>query len=265
MAEKKTPARGADFIASLVKDPKAPPDVLMLTGYLGASSEDAHTRLYLDPHLGSYVEIPDAAILHRQPVEQDALGASHVWIERDAQLTYGPARAPRAKGTFLEGPIMQAHMAGALAAAAAAPPVTPACPQPGPLTLIGCPSHAIACPTHQFVICHSLDPVCPATVGFGCPVSANVKGCTFVCTPACPTHQGCTPACPTHQPAFCPTHNVHLCPPTPFVKCLCVHTAPPTCVVPSQGCPTEVKGCTVVFCPTNPALCHPPSGTAGIC
>jgi hypothetical protein len=38
-----------DFISKIVKDPAQPPDVLLLTGYLGASSEPGYTRLYFDP------------------------------------------------------------------------------------------------------------------------------------------------------------------------------------------------------------------------
>jgi hypothetical protein len=62
----KSPARGADFVAKIVKDPKNPPKTIMLTGFLGASSEPGHTRLYFDPHLSNYVEVPDDAILHTQ-------------------------------------------------------------------------------------------------------------------------------------------------------------------------------------------------------
>ena len=59
----RSPARSADFVAKIVKDPKNPPATVMLTGFLGASSEPEHTRLYFDPHLSTYVEIPDDAIL----------------------------------------------------------------------------------------------------------------------------------------------------------------------------------------------------------
>lgn len=125
MADKNTPA-GADFVAKIVKDPKNPPATLMLTGFLGASSEDKHTRLYFDPHLSRYVEIPNDAILHRQDAASDnGLGAAHVWIQRDAQLTYGPATSQRPKGTFLEGPIMQDHLAAAAGAGAGFPVTQP--------------------------------------------------------------------------------------------------------------------------------------------
>ena len=50
----------ADFIRQIVSDPKNVPDVMLLTGYLGASSEEGHDRLYLSPDLTNYVEIPES-------------------------------------------------------------------------------------------------------------------------------------------------------------------------------------------------------------
>lgn len=50
----------------LVSDPRNPPDLSMLQGWLGASSEDKHRRLYLDPELSQSLEIPDDAIVHTQ-------------------------------------------------------------------------------------------------------------------------------------------------------------------------------------------------------
>ncbi|HVB68853.1 MAG TPA: hypothetical protein VNE67_13465, partial [Acetobacteraceae bacterium] len=58
-------AEGARFIHDIVKDPAHVPDVMRLCGYVGASSEAHHERLYLTPDLSSYVEIPTDAILHR--------------------------------------------------------------------------------------------------------------------------------------------------------------------------------------------------------
>jgi hypothetical protein len=195
MAERKSPAGGADFVAKIVKDPKNPPATLMLTGYLGASSEDAHTRLYFDPNLSNYVEIPNDGILHTQAAAtDDGLGATHVWIKRDAVLTYGPASSQRPKGTFLDGPIMQDHMAGAAAAArgGVAFPVTlpPVC---GGISLpITCPATPYCPPSMQPcislpVICNwparTLAPPCfPHTVGPPCLMSAQV---------ACPTVGPC--------------------------------------------------------------------------
>jgi hypothetical protein len=66
-APRQTGEGAADFIRHIVTDPKNVPDVTLLSGYLGASSEEAHERRYLSPDLTNYVEIPQAAILHRAP------------------------------------------------------------------------------------------------------------------------------------------------------------------------------------------------------
>ncbi|HYE14606.1 MAG TPA: hypothetical protein VD968_09220, partial [Pyrinomonadaceae bacterium] len=64
-----------DFVARIVRDPNDPPDLLLLSGYLGSSSEEGHVRLYLNEELSRYVEIPEGAIRHTQeiPPEQSPL------------------------------------------------------------------------------------------------------------------------------------------------------------------------------------------------
>src|SRR5262249_18038030 len=96
MAERKSPAGSADFVAKIVNDPKNPPQTLLLKGFLGASSEEGHTRIYFDASLAAYAEIPDDAILHTMDdPAQDGLAATSVWIKREAQLIFGPAGSSR--------------------------------------------------------------------------------------------------------------------------------------------------------------------------
>src|SRR5947209_19060749 len=117
MAEEK-----GNFVSKVVKDPGQPPDVLLLRGYLGPSSEQGYTRLYFDAQLSNYVEIPDAAILHTQkiPAEQSALGESYVWIDKNAEIIHGKVGPNRPKAKFLEGPIFQDFMRSAQFGGAAA-------------------------------------------------------------------------------------------------------------------------------------------------
>jgi len=55
-------------------------ETLLLSGFLGPSSEKEHTRLYFDADLGQYVEIPNEAILYSQqiPKESSLLGGAYV-------------------------------------------------------------------------------------------------------------------------------------------------------------------------------------------
>ncbi len=141
MPEKKPPPK-TPFVDKVVKDPKAPPDALVLSGYLGTSSEKGHTRLYLDPQLSDCVEIPDGAILHSQeiPPEASPLGGSYVWIQRDAELIHGSPGGVRSKGTFLEGRIREAY-GGVGAQPGVAGPLPTLPTQCGPLSL--CPPTCI--------------------------------------------------------------------------------------------------------------------------
>jgi hypothetical protein len=250
MAERKTPTRGADFVARIVKDPKNPPATVMLTGYLGASSEEGHTRLYFDPNLSNYVEIPNDAILHTEPAEEDGLGASYVWIKRDAVLTYGPAGSQRPKGTFLEGPIMQDHLAAAAAAGRAGGGLDPLwspmhvtghkwCPQftPWPMT-----PDRIAGPTN--FPCWSMHIACVMVPTTPCPLDHAwpTAGCPSGLIPCPPT-----PHCPP-QSIACQAGGVALGAPDAGAK-----------VAVTNACPTWFWHCPtpITPCPTQPILCPP--------
>lgn len=117
------------FVAKLVKNPAEPPKTVLLNGYVGASSELGHTRLYLDLELNSYVEIPDDAILHMEPRE---LSAEHghvvifmVWIKRDARIKPDSGTAEAAKDRNFQSAIMEAYSAAAADLQAKAEPKDP--------------------------------------------------------------------------------------------------------------------------------------------
>ena len=129
MAEKpenKPGPKQDDLIAKLVKDPKAPPDVLLLSGFVGASSEEGHTRLYLN-RLDDYVEIPNDAILLTQeiPKDQSPMGGTLLWIKSDAELIHGKVGPNRLKAKFLEGRIQQEFVKAQAAAGVPGQPGVP--------------------------------------------------------------------------------------------------------------------------------------------
>src|SRR5215472_6227596 len=117
MAQSQQPERGGDaeFVRRIVTDPNNVPDVMRLYGYLGASSEENHERLYLTPDLSNYVEVPAAAILHRiaVPHEQDPHGAVTLWVRRDSALIYKTAPGAQALAQYFAGAIAGAAAAGA--------------------------------------------------------------------------------------------------------------------------------------------------------
>jgi hypothetical protein len=117
MAQSQQPEQAgeAEFVRRIVTDPKNVPDVMRLYGYLGASSEENHDRLYLNPDLSTYIEVPTDAIVHRMavPTEQDLHGAAVLWVRRDAALKSKMAPAAAALAAYFTGAIQGA--AGPLA------------------------------------------------------------------------------------------------------------------------------------------------------
>ena len=103
----KQAADRAAFVREIVSDPKAVPDVMLLYGYLGASSEEGHERLYLSPDLTNYVEVPTSAVLHQMPApkEQDPHGGVTLWVKKDAALVYKMAPAAEALAHYFAGAI----------------------------------------------------------------------------------------------------------------------------------------------------------------
>ena len=290
MAANKTRTRKDNFISKIVKDPASPPKTILLRGYLGDSSEEGHTRLYLDAQLNNYVEIPDDAILHEEDVakDQSPLGETYVWIKQDAQVIHGEAGPQRRKSSFFEGSIAAAAAAGpATLPFIGCPPLpTAQCTIPP-----GCPVLSIACPTQPLHGCPPPTPLhgCPPTPLLGCPPPTPLHGCPPLtplhgcpptplhgCPPPTPLH-GCptpfdpvcppTPGHPCPTPlAICPTPHV-VCPQTPFHPCppltpLCPPTPFHQCLTPACP-PTPIHPCPTPLCPPTPL--HPCVSIPQVC
>ena len=106
MADKKTPGN-ADFISRVVGDPANPPETRVLSGWFGDAAEEGWRRLYTDAELSSYVDIPEDAILHTEPIrDSQPAGGVLVWVKRDAELKPGGSAASRA-ARFLQGDVQR--------------------------------------------------------------------------------------------------------------------------------------------------------------
>ncbi|MGI9417105.1 MAG: hypothetical protein ACR2RA_04625 [Geminicoccaceae bacterium] len=231
MASDGSKPKANPIVGKIVKDPKSPPNALCLRGFVGDSSEDKSIRLYFDPNFSDYVDVPEAAILHSEPVPEawSPFGAMYLWIERDAELMHG---SERIKANFMQGRIFQ-QQAGMQQQAAAAPqpqraPQAPFGGQAGfqitppPITpVVPCPTQPMqGCPPSPFGPC--ITP--PAQF---CPPPTLPDNCR---TPIFP----CLPP-PPPTPFFpCPTNPNIDCPPSPPV--LCQTNAGPFCPPPfGQG------------------------------
>lgn len=251
------------IVAKLVSDPAAPPKTALLSGFIGASSEKGHTRVYLDPELSAWVDVPDTAILHTEPMAESVspLGGSYVWIARDAEVVHGPAAADAARGRFFEGPIADEFQPQGV------PTMWPCthwmCPpstRDATCSTFACPTSPIACHTRQVncpthVSCPTGPFECPTRIcpsGFQCQPPVAERGiptawpCTlWACPPntsaaACPprTYGPPCPA-PTYGPP-CPPGTAHpQCPPPPTSPHVCRTLADPACHYP-----TRPSGCT---------------------
>jgi hypothetical protein len=117
---------GDNFVRHIVADPKNVPDVMLLYGYLGASSEEGHERLYLSPDLSTYVEVPNVSILHRAEAarERDPEGGVTLWVKKDAALIYKMAPAQKAAQQAMAYYFAGAIQAGTAVAQPQLPPGT---------------------------------------------------------------------------------------------------------------------------------------------
>jgi hypothetical protein len=191
------PIKGSGFVAQVVKDPKNPPKTLLLAGFLGDAAEEGHTRLYLDPQLSSYVDIPNDGVLYSQEVPGGGdLNPSYLWIASDAKLI--PAGSGGAHGSSQTHPSQGEKNVNTTVPHSFAPPCTVAIP-----TLVPPTCHPLLCGQHGGAA--------GAQAQFGIP-SVPVSQCLtipIVCCPlaaqAAPGAQAAAPqtAFPTLLPPTC--------------------------------------------------------------
>jgi hypothetical protein len=266
-----------DFIGNIQPDPAKPEQTIMLSGFVGRGPE-GHVRIYPDPTLGTWYDVPEADVIHSLPIADSKLGGSYLWLRASADIKPGSA-APE------PAPVAQAQAAAAQPTPTVqthcfiCPPLTrpPQCPPDQTLATICTQLH---CPTHP-VVCDTLAPT-PRTTCFICPPLTQDLACgqqntaATLCTQVnCPTHPPvCTQLnCPTHPQLCtqvnCPTHP-------PICTQLNCPTHPPACPVLSVAtvctqvnCPTHPPICTQLNCPTHQPPCgiHPTTFTqpVGFC
>jgi hypothetical protein len=233
MAEgKKTSVRLDAFVGAIHQDPANPQPTQLVSGFVGRGAEEGSLRIYSDPSLGSWVEVPADDVVHSQPIDNSPLGGSHVWLKGDAQLKPGSAAA----------------------AASAAQGAAPAGGLGGDVGIFN-PFQTIH-PT----IWTQLGPCNNHTLGFTCTIFCPPNTAATLCTHA-------PPCGPIHTREFiCQTLTCTIpphCPITLPQQCL-PHTLPPQChpvTLPPQCLPhTLPPQC---LPPTLPPHCFPATGGVG--
>ena len=153
------------FVQAVAGDGTSPPDVRVLTGWLGASGEEGHVRLYLDATLSAYVDIPRDAVLYSEEIPNShPAGQRSVWVKNDAELKEGGSAIARA-AKFLFGQVQQDFAQSAGDAQAQAP---------------------------QTQICLTFKPGCQPSVANPCITRTEMPNCRFTRIPcsaidACPS------------------------------------------------------------------------------
>jgi hypothetical protein len=221
-----------DFIASVQPDPAKPESTIMLSGFVGHGG-DGVVRIYPDPSLGTWYDVPEADVVHSMAVPDSKLGGSYVWVRAAADIKPGStSTSSAATGSGSGGPAVAA--AAAAPAAHAAPNFTIGagctfiCAQPPGGLLQPTPAtHCFICPsiTQQ---CMQPTPTADVTLATICtqpnhclqPTPTVHPSLATVCTQFCPTfHTGCLTVpvnCfPVTQPAVCTIAISPNCPPPP--------------------------------------------------
>lgn len=175
-----------EFVAKAVPDPKNAGATQLVSGFLGASPEPDHTRIYWDASLSTYVDVKTADIFHSEPLpkEQSPLGGSYIWLKRDGQVSFGSAAGQSKKAKFFEGPLMTAY-GGQFGAAVE----TGMAPMGGGVPLpysyqIWCRQSALyPCASHpcSYLECSAL---CPPHTLAACPTTPNCVAASPACAPA---------------------------------------------------------------------------------
>lgn len=227
----KSGLRYDEFVKNIRPDPKSNDPLVMLQGYIGKSDLDGHVRVYSDPALSDFIDLPEREICYADPVkpEEDPLGGSRLWVRKTAVFTTGdPNLANRVKSSFLEGDLLNAFggaegIPGAVLAGGIREKLS--------VPIFNCPNNSL------------YGPICPITRR---PQICNITFAKPTCDRTC-LQVSCNRTC------LQPTCNRTCLQPTCFRTCGFVCTASPLCNVYTEKCPKTIVNCpyTLDGCPVS--------------
>jgi hypothetical protein len=205
-----------DFIKNVRPDPKSTDPIIFMSGFLGESPVEGNVRVYADPQLSSFMDVPRSAILYavQNTKDEDSLGGSKIWV-RQSDLGGQAGYA----GSYLEGDIYTNYTTNMFQPGGGIQPAFTlpfACTRTTPID-----------PLCRITLPH----VC-LTLPFRCPTQLQIRS---LCRP-CVTHYN-NPLCRTINLVQCRSMVV-ICPITRNAPCE-LQTA--RCSL--AGCPSWVDGC----------------------
>ncbi|MBC7776571.1 MAG: hypothetical protein H7246_14145 [Phycisphaerae bacterium] len=230
MATKSQGVRFDAFVENARPDPKSTEKLVLLQGYIGKSDLNGHIRVYSDPELSDFIELPEKDICYADPIstEEDPLGGSRLWVRKTTVFTAGnPNQANRVKSSFLEGDIMRAFGDTVNIPTVVLPIVAP--------TIVGAICHATSKPKS----------CCDTKFGSPCLQTQFQPSCLRTChQPSCfqTCHQpSCFQTC--FQPSCERTCHQPSCEMTCFQLSCEMTCHQPMCNIPSRTCHQSAQVC----------------------
>lgn len=213
------------FVKNVRPDPKAADPIIFLCGYLGDSPVEGNVRVYADPQLSSFVDVPRNAILHavQNTSEEDSIGGSKLWIKQSDIANQAPPGS-----SYLEGDIYSHYATNMFQ-----PGIPPHIPIPPTVHLLNCTRTSPIDPG-----CRSIYPlICQSQLIIRCPTQFGARSL-------------CRPCLTNYNSPLCRTLNLNQC--RSLVVVQCTITRNPPCELQTVrcslgGCPSWVDGC-----PTTP-------------
>jgi len=163
------------LIKALVDDPAQPPQLLVLTGFLGRAADPAYQRIYLDLALSAFLDFAAEGIVHvvHTRSDEDPLSPSTVWIRQDTPIAQQAAPETYA-ADLMTGPLTRQFL----------PEAERGIPMPKPTTW-PCVISGFVCPTTDCF------PTPRCTLGSVCTATPKCPPSTPRCPPG-PTSRFCT-------------------------------------------------------------------------
>ena len=100
----------------MIPDPSNPDGTFLLTGIIGNSNQTGTIRLFFDPAMNFYLDIPSAGIIQSQSLNFNPgmMGHSLVWIKKDTQFNFQNASSPNNQNqqgyNYFEGELYTAYL-----------------------------------------------------------------------------------------------------------------------------------------------------------
>lgn len=111
------------IIQNLVSNPASVPDLIVLTGFVGNSSDKDRLRVYVNVELNEYLEVSRKDVHYQQegPFADSPLKSSLVWVNAGASIKHVKAEATTIEAEFLQGEITSTLLKGATSGGIALP------------------------------------------------------------------------------------------------------------------------------------------------